>query len=565
MKPRRWQIWLLLLVVIGLVGFDKPDHGKRATYLWQADLIVSERQSVLSFLQEQSVQVLYLNIDPKVSAQDYKTFAAEASKSGVEVYALGGEPEWALSKYKGRISAFVDWVREYNESAQPAERFAGIHVNVQPYLLPEWETSRDDLLRQWTGNADYTATEAKAALLKTSADLPAWYDGMKLPDAKDETVVSWMLKQFDTVTIMAYRNTAEGDNGIVSLVTDELAEADRLEKPVLIAVNINKSDEGKHVSFYNKGAKSMERELERLPGLLGQHASFAGIAVHDYASWSGRVRLESASKPIAGPIKATYVWEADTAVRERKEIIDFAKSNDVNLLYVRLDLERPFADYRPLVADASAAGIEVHAMGGHPQWALAKSKERIMKLVRYVRQYNEEAGDGEKMRGIHLDIEPYVMPLWQSNRDSILKQWMDNIQAFAEAAKQSGDLQTSVDLAFWLDGTSVPGEPDLPFSKWMIGQLDHVTVMAFRNYAEGPGGIADIVRDELGFADELGKQIIVSVEMKESHEGESVSFFHKGKAEMNRQLEIAEGLLKQHASFRGFAVHAYDYWKEGKE
>jgi hypothetical protein len=53
--------------------------------------------------------------------------------------------------------------------------------------------------------------------------------------------------------------------------------------------------------------------------------------------------------------------------------------------------------------------------------------------------------------------------------------------------------------------------------------------------------------------------------MKQSHEGEFVSFYEYGKAEMERQLAIVTEQLSKQPSYGGNVVHAYDYWKNAKE
>lgn len=264
-------------------------------------------------------------------------------------------------------------------------------------------------------------------------------------------------------------------------------------------------------------------------------------------------------------VKGTYIWEAERTINEQDEILAFAKENGLNLLYVRLDLQQPYDAYSDFVEKAHAAGIEVHAMGGHPVWVFEKNRSRIMKLVHYVKSYNHQVSRQQQFDGIHLDIEPYVLPQWHEDKDAMFRQWMDNIEAFAAETKRDSHLKTSVDLAVWLDRYSVPGDPGTSFSKWMIEKLDHVTLMAFRDRADGSGGIAAVVKDEMKFADELGKKLIVAVEMKESPEGGHISFYEEGKSEMLRELAKLPKLLGEHPSFMGHAVHAYDYWKDAKE
>ncbi|CFJ38188.1 Uncharacterised protein [Mycobacterium tuberculosis] len=84
---------------------------------------------------------------------------------------------------------------------------------------------------------------------------------------------------------MAYRDKAEGSNSISALVPQELGWADELGKKVLIAVETKQSNEGDFITFYEEGATYMNEELAKLPGLLAQHPSFAGIAIHSYEYW----------------------------------------------------------------------------------------------------------------------------------------------------------------------------------------------------------------------------------------------------------------------------------------
>jgi hypothetical protein len=246
---------------------------------------------------------------------------------------------------------------------------------------------------------------------------------------------------------------------------------------------------------------------------------------------------------------------------EEDEILAFAEKNEINLLYIRIDMQQPPAMYQRFLKKATAAGIEVHALGGHPIWALKENRSKILKLVNWVKVYNAQADSDEQLRGVHLDIEPYVLPRWQENKEEVLRQWMGNIESFVAEAKKDG-LKTSVDLAAWLDNTAVPGNPDVPLSHWMIDQMDHTTLMAFRDKAEQ---IVNLVESQMKYAESKGKKLVVAVETKESHEGEFVTFFEEGMGEMNQQLQLVAQLLGGYSSYLGQAVHAYEYWKNGKD
>ncbi|MCE5168033.1 hypothetical protein LQV63_01705 [Paenibacillus profundus] len=582
----RAGLLLLTLAAVFMVGFSKPEEPRKAIWIWQADRIENESNQLLSFVKQNEVNLLYLHVDMDIPQSSYREFIREAAASGIEVHALAGHPAWALESRRDRMMKLIQWVKLYNGNASPEERIRGIHLDIEPYVLPEWETEREALVTSWMGNMEYFLQTAKEEVnVEISADMPVWFDSIVAADMPEGSLAEWMIKRFDHITLMAYRHELEGDNGILELVKHEMEVGDRHQAKLLIGVNAKPMEE-KHTTFYDKGTTAMKKALQEVTQRLGTHPSFAGTSIHDYRYWQSMEEWDADLPPEPdpdpnpdpvpdpdwvpvpppiernGPVVATYVWRAELAIEQPDEIISFAKEQGINLLYVRLDLEQSYDAYRSFVKKAHEAGIEMHAMGGHPIWALSENEPRILRLVNYVKQYNRSVEPDERFHGIHLDVEPYVLPDWQSRKDDVLKQWTANMDMFVRETKRNSDLLTSVDLAVWLDRTYVPDRPDMTISEYMIGLMDHVSLMAFRNTAEGSNGIAAVVKEEMKMSDRLGKQLVVTVEMKENFEGKHISFHELGAEEMQRQLEKLPELLQDHSSYIGNAVHAYDYWRD---
>ncbi|MYL34651.1 hypothetical protein GLW08_14375 [Pontibacillus yanchengensis] len=264
-------------------------------------------------------------------------------------------------------------------------------------------------------------------------------------------------------------------------------------------------------------------------------------------------------------IRGTYIWHAENAIEEPDKILEFAKEKDINLLYTRLDRTQDYTVYNEFVEKAHEAGIEVHAMGGHPNWALEKGEKRLNMFVDYVTSYQKAVPPRQQFDGIHLDIEPYVLKNWNGNTEDVLKTWKTNIQTFVDEVNKNSDLETSADLAIWLDDYKTPGEQDTSFSKWFIDTLDHTTLMAFRDTAAGTNGIIDVSKKEMEFAEELNKELVVSVEMQEMDENKHISFYEEGKQVMEEELDEAKRHFNDNPSYHGNAVHAYEYWKVANE
>ncbi|MED1793331.1 hypothetical protein P4V54_11645 [Brevibacillus nitrificans] len=561
MKAARIYLSVLCLTLGFLYGFSPAEKKSKATWIWQSETVGENKQQVLTFCEENDITLIYLRIDMNKPYDFYRSFIRDASAKGVEVHAVAGHPAWALVSNQKRMLKIVNWVKQYNESVAQAERVKGIQLDIEPYLLPQWETEQERVIREWQSNVKVFAAELnEIGNLEASVAIPFWLDDIPTPDNPDLPLSEWMISRFDTINIMAYRDKLDGPNGLLSLVDEEMEQADKLERRVLIAVNM-KEIEDDHASFAQEGADEMNRMLDQLPDRLGEHPSYSGTAIHDYRYWQEASGTIPAPPPAPSQYRGTYIWRAETLKSEEDEILAFAEANEINLLYIRIDMQQPPAMYQRFLKKATAAGIEVHALGGHPIWALEENRSKILKLVNWVKAYNAQAGSDEQLRGVHLDIEPYVLPRWQENKEEVLRQWMGNIESFVAEAKKDG-LETSVDLAAWLDNTAVPGNPDVPFSHWMIDQLDHTTLMAFRDKAER---IVNLVESQMKYAESKGKKLVVAVETKESHEGEFVTFFEEGMGEMNQQLQLVAQLLGGYSSYLGQAVHAYEYWKNGKD
>ncbi len=121
----------------------------KANWLWDTGLIVREKVNVVTFMKTNGVNLLYLQIDPSIDAASYKAFIQELGLSGTKVYALSGDPHWVLSEQRSNITKTVDWVRAYNAGAAEGEKFAGVQMDIEPYLLPEWNTDRNGMIQNW--------------------------------------------------------------------------------------------------------------------------------------------------------------------------------------------------------------------------------------------------------------------------------------------------------------------------------------------------------------------------------------------------------------------------------
>ncbi|WP_246021567.1 hypothetical protein [Paenibacillus zeisoli] len=254
---------------------------QKASWLWDTSLIKQSGSTVLTFYKNQGVNVIYLQINRKLNVSYYKNFIRQATAQGIEVHALDGNSTWALTSQRTQLTTVLKWIENYQATAATNEKFKGIHFDIEPYLLPDWSTNQKSIVSQWQSNVLYMVQRANEIKLPIAADLPFWLHTIKVPDGT-ATLSSWMLKQYNSVTLMSYRDTSDGIFNVAKVILQEGVD---LGKKVFTGVETNNTSEGDIISFYEEGANYMNQELNNLVTLTSSYTSFAGVAVHDYLGW----------------------------------------------------------------------------------------------------------------------------------------------------------------------------------------------------------------------------------------------------------------------------------------
>jgi len=260
---------------------ERPVVG---TWMWNPYVIGEDPAGTLQALSERGVNLVYLCIDRDYPQAYYSRFIREAGALGIEVQALGGAPNWVLPEHNGKLYDFIYWVTGYNSQVAPEERFAGIHLDVEPYVLPEWSSDSDRIIGLWMDTVSGFAQEVRSTgALKVGIDMPVWLEHFSVRDGYGgrTTLSDWLIRRVDEVTLMAYRTSAKD---VADSVRTELDEADRAGVPVIIGVDT--ADTGQlQESYYYHGTTRMNGDLARVAETYGSRPSYRGYSVHEWDSW----------------------------------------------------------------------------------------------------------------------------------------------------------------------------------------------------------------------------------------------------------------------------------------
>jgi hypothetical protein len=289
-KYRFIALSLSVVVIIGslLAGAAmKSPATHKGTWIWNTPTIMTQRDEILRFSRQNGVTHIYLYVDrTKMAPKDYTHFIKEASTHQIKVEALAGDPTWGKREQRKHIEEFIAWVASYNTNVNEDERFSGIHLDIEPYLLPEWETNQDLVVEEWLSNLEYAANQAGGlGAMMISLDVPFWIHKIDVPGYTDYDVSDWMLKRFDTIVLMDYRDTAVGIDGIVSNALPIVDKASETRKSVIVGVEIAPNNDADKTTFHQEGATVMEQELEITRRHLEKYAGFHGVAIHGFPEW----------------------------------------------------------------------------------------------------------------------------------------------------------------------------------------------------------------------------------------------------------------------------------------
>ena len=256
---------------------------KSSTWLWNTSEIVTDSDKIISFLVENNVKVLYLQVDYTLKNEYYNSFINKASEKNIMVEALDGSANWVSidgAKYRTK---FFDWLTAYQQSSLLTQRFQGVHLDVEPYLNSRYAKNPNSVFEKYQEFLLMSKGSCAELNLDFSIDIPFWFHEISYKNKYGKgNVAEWIFKNIKAVTIMAYRDTATGVINVSQRQMDLCAE---YNVKATIAVETGKSGEGNFVTFYEEGKTAMYNQLNIVSDNYIQNSAFDGVAIHYLNSW----------------------------------------------------------------------------------------------------------------------------------------------------------------------------------------------------------------------------------------------------------------------------------------
>ncbi len=282
----------------------------------------------------------------------------------------------------------------------------------------------------------------------------------------------------------------------------------------------------------------------------------------------------------------TWVWESPYGMSDlyMNKIISGAVANKINVMYITIDdyldihnlpegsskesekLKYSNALEKFIIA-ANNANIEVDVEAGWRDWAEAPNTYKPNVIIDYAIAYNSLRKN--KIRGVQFDVEPYLLPTYETNKATVLK----NFVAFVDASTKrlgSNELDLNIVIPHFYDSAQ-QWTPSFAYGGVTTSTFDHIlrildtrpdssiTLMSYRNFALGSDGTVGISKAEAdqASAGDHSTKIIVAQETG-NVEPSYVTFYNISKAEYEKQISIIKNTFANSKNFGGIAVHYID-------
>jgi|GEM_PF-4109337 len=258
-----------------------PTQKPLGVYEWRhlQDIVTTDDSAMLTDLHRHGYNTLYLAIDDALIAPDqaaYQTqlaqFIDRASKAGLQVWGLAGDPSWVASNNTGRSVGVLQFAAHFN--ATQSAKLAGLSFDIEPYSQQTMTASKFSTALLPVIDALGQETQQNNLSLPLNITLPFW------ARADDALLTHISRLPHNSITVMAYRNHTDGPDGSIALATPLVAAAGRLRMPVYIAQDITRQTPAK-ITFYLANRTTFRAHLYALDAAFTHRQNYRGIIIND--------------------------------------------------------------------------------------------------------------------------------------------------------------------------------------------------------------------------------------------------------------------------------------------
>lgn len=246
----------------------------------------------------------------------------------------------------------------------------------------------------------------------------------------------------------------------------------------------------------------------------------------------------------------TWIW--DTKMISSDDTIKQLLKYHIDDAYVYYS-RRFSSKFNDFIGKSSDNGIKVEALMGSSDMALSSNYDSFEKQINTVLDFNKNYSN--RFEAVHLDIEPYTLPDWDSHMKEYLTSYLDNLKKIRKLIdrhnqENNDTLKMVLDIPFWyyqkqfdIDGVNIIDS--------LFEVADELVIM---NYTKNQSDFISRGISNLSVADKHpGKTMKIGMEFQP--QVEDVTLYEKTPREFQQYISDSLKEFSKHEAFAGYAIH----------
>jgi hypothetical protein len=294
--------------VVAPTSFPNPADKEIGVWVWTPvdQMTGAEMQQTVNEAAANGFNAIYLTVDDYLDIvalpdgpdkeqelsqynQSLENLITLGAQKGISVDAESGWRDWAEAGNTTNAIRIMTFVTAFNESH--AEKFRGIQYDIEPYLLPEYQTDQSGILTDYVTLIESVVDQDETDELPLTIIVPDFYTATQqwtpeitINDTTDYTY-NQIVRLLNTlpgsrIIVMAYRNSPSGPNGSIALSIPEIQYADSSHVKVLIAQETGPVTPS-YVTFSGLSRNDLFAAIAVIDQSFESDTSFGGVAI-DY-------------------------------------------------------------------------------------------------------------------------------------------------------------------------------------------------------------------------------------------------------------------------------------------
>ena len=271
------------VLVLGVLATTVPasaaprpsSAGARAMWVWDRPGV----PALVDFARRHGVRDLFVSTPGDLATSPdlpwFRSLRTSTSAAGIRVHALGAEVWW-LDDH----AAAAAWQQQVLATGL----FDGVHLDVEPWLHPEWGSDPSALLASWVALLQQSSA---ATGLRVEADIPFWLHEHAVGGRPADEAVIGGGRRRDGDELPRHGHWSRQHHR--NFRGPPWRPAGRLGRPVRLAVEtrwLGDDPVSAKQTFFGSTQRQLDRALADVDAAVAGHPTYAGIAVHDHRGWS---------------------------------------------------------------------------------------------------------------------------------------------------------------------------------------------------------------------------------------------------------------------------------------